>query len=270
MDNMLPKSTLVEVGDTVYLKDSMPVSREYKVVAVLMSTQLPYKDFVWVEDKETKERHCVLAEWLSHEAFTEQWREESEPAETSYRSIENVDTGEIEVKDKSTLSAEINEGKLPNEILASNLESLTDDEEELLRFNLASWMTNETGEEDFVVEEFVDHINLGKSEDGKYWGYLGSRRIAVVVDDNWDVENVTYFIKASAIQPKEFFGGLEQTAGIIITAYKDDEYVLNLGGDEYYMTNDDLNDFCNDWDLDFSQVRGSLTKTGKWSFGQGQ
>lgn len=267
MDNMLPKSTLVEVGDTVYLKDSMPVSREYKVVAVLLSTQLPYKDFVWVEDKETKERTCVLAEWLSHEAFTEQWREESKPAETSYRAIEDIDTKkELEVKDKQTLSSEITEGKLPNEILASHLEPLSEDEDELLRFNLANRMTSETGEEDDVVEEFLGNATIGKAIDGTYWGFFGSRKIAVLVDEDFNVDQITYFVKSSAIRPQDFFG-LEKTGGITIMAYKEDEYVLNLGGDEYYMTGDDLNDFCNDWELDYSQVRSSLTKTGKWSLG---
>lgn len=265
MTTYLPKSTYVKVGDTVYLKDSIPLTKEYKVVAVLQSTQLPYKDFVWLEDKDTKEIQCVLAEWIFAGSPTDQWREEAKPAETSYRSIENIDTKtEMEQKDHSTLSAEINEGKLPSEVLASRLDPLDEgDDEDLMRFEITERMAGETGAEDYLVEEFVDNMNLGKSIDNTYWGCLNSRRIAIRLDVDGGIKHIAYYVKASQTRPSDFFK-LDKESGIVITAYKED-YILCLGDDQYYMTPDELDMFCADWELDYSQVKSSLTKSGKWT-----
>jgi len=261
----LPRAKYLKDGDTVWMRDVMPM-RQAKVLGIVRAHDPPYKDFVWLEDKDTKERFCVLTDWVSDLDPTKQWSDtEREPEETSFHSKDNLDKKEMKLKDKETLSSEVAEGKLPHQILASRLEILSTPKDSEIRFAVTEKLSYDTAVDDSVIDGFIQDANTGKSPDGTYWVYDKNRTISFKLNSLGDTENLNYYIKSKKVRPAEFFRLVESNTKMVIRAYRNNQYLLNLGGTEMLLTEDDLGLMCADWKLNYSQVKSSLRRWGKWS-----
>lgn len=262
----IPRTIYVEPGDTLWLKDAMPM-KKVKVLAVIWGHDAPFKDMVWVEDKESKERLVVLSEWLTDLDPEKNWSDtEREPDETSFHSLDNLDKKEIVLKNKEQLSSEKKEGKLPHQILASALQPVHSRQADNVAMAVAQKMSKDTGVCDSEIDKFLKSASYGCSPDGTYWVYDASRRVSFRLDEVEDVKNLNYYIGKKQVRAPGFFRVTDEDDGITITALKEHNYLLSWTGDTWLLDEDDLGLFCADHRLDYGQVKSSLHKTGKWSF----
>ena len=257
----IPRTTFIKPGDTLWLKDSTPM-RQVVVKQIIYGLQPPYKDMLWVEDKDTKEQLTVLVDWVTDLNPAEAWDREED---TSFHSLDDLKKKEIQLKDKELLSSEKAEKKMPHEILASVLAPVSERVADQLGYLVAEKLAMETGADDSMIDGFLTNASCGMAPDGTFWVYDPLRRLSFRLDASEQIINLNYYNTARKVRATSFFEAVDTSMGLVITAVKDNYYLLNFQGTKILLDEDDLGLLCADWKLNYSSIKSSLQKCGRWS-----
>jgi hypothetical protein len=257
----LPETFHYKAGEIIWSRTDPKI--KYKVLEVMRDYAVRGpKELLYVQNQNTKEIEIVLAEWMSKRDPLEHWTEDPK-YQTSYRAIDELK----KEKPKDLLSAEFEEGKKVSEIIAS-WNKVPRTKIALLNFLAASELSKKSGMVNEEIDEFLKNAVYRVAPDDMYWILIDSKRIACRIDDvTGELKNIKYYIHNSQVTPHEFLtiSSKYDSTNISVTAFGK-KFLLKFCGKSYLIGSEQLEEFCDDYGINLSSVKSSITKSGHWTY----
>jgi hypothetical protein len=240
IDNMtqpLPIAENIEVGDTVYSREYP--GKEFKVKGIIVDIVRGGKEYLKLEDKDTKEISWALYEHITKtkpDGKEGLWRETWKPADTPLSSELMV------MKKAGAIDANLKESAIMAVMPAfQDIFGVSTD----------------------VVESFLKQSSF-HSVDNNLVINNGSKTIIASMKDN-SVQYASYIVGEREVDPRTFFS---HTGKIVISSMGQGLYVIEMCGEKNLLEEDELTQFCHDWKINNSVVRATLSQHGKYTFEQ--
>ena len=231
-------TTFLEVGKTV-IEKAHP-DQKWKVLAVFYDHHKGGIEFAYLQNTKTKD--TVFARFDDYTdidpAEEAMWRDTWKPADTP-------------------LSSELLMMKKDASLVETGKRNYID-------MVLLPFLSKKTGVAIEKIEKFLGEAEY-RSSGNVFFASLGSRSLIATIDDN-AVTNALYVRGSSETTAPRFFSDQK----MMIYTLKHGNYALEVEGSSSLLDEDELDDFCTDWGLNYRAVKSSLGQNGKYTVSSGE
>jgi hypothetical protein len=233
------QTTFLEVGKTV-IERAHP-EQEWKVLAVFYDAFRGGVEFAYLKNTKTKE--VVYAKF---DDFTEidpaegaLWKDSWKPADNTPLSSELL----MMKKDASLIPVE---------------------KRGYIDVALLPFLSKKTGVAIGKIEKFLNDAEY-RNHGNILFASLGRRSLIATIEDN-AVTNALYVRGNSETTAPRFFS--DQT--MVVYTLKHGNYALEVEGASSLLDEEELDDFCMDWGLNYRAVKSSLSQNGRYTISSGE
>lgn len=232
-------TTYLSVGKTV-IEKAHP-DQEWKVLAVFYDYMRGGIEFAYLENTKSKDR--VFARFDDYTdidpAEEKLWRDTWKPAATP-------------------LSAELI-------VMKKDASVVSDSDKSLMSTVMMPYLTRKAGISQDKMEAFLNNANYTRNGN-KVFITLGNRTMVATIDaDSNEVCGVQYIRKEGETTAPMFFNDQK-----LVLYAMNPGYAIDIDGKQTYLDDEDLGDFCDDWNLSLDGIKGRLVTTGRCTIGRGE
>lgn len=229
----------LEVGKKV-IERAHP-DQTWKVLAVFYDYMKGGIEFAYLENTKSKEK--VFARFDDYTEIDPAegalWRDSWKPADNTPLSSELL----LMKKDASLIPAE---------------------KRNYVDIALLPFLSKKTGVAIGKIEKFLNDAEY-RSCGNILFATLGKRSLIATIEDN-AVTSALYVRGSSETTAPRFFS--DQT--MVVYALKHGNYALEVEGASSLLDEEELDDFCTDWGLNYRAVKSSLSQNGKYTISRGE
>ena len=228
----------LDVGKTV-IERAHP-EQKWKVLAVFYDYARGGVEFAYLENTKSKEK--VFAKFDDYTELDPAegalWRDTWKPADTP-------------------LSSELLLMKKDASLIPVEKRNYVD-------IALLPFLSKKTGVAIDKIEKFLNDAEY-RSSGNILFATLGQRSLIATIEDN-AVTNALYVRGSSETTAPRFFSDQK----MVIYSMKHGNYALEVQGASSLLDEEELDDFCTDWGLNYRAVKSSLSQNGRYTISRGE